>query len=81
MATITLSAEQERLIRARIENGEYPTAEAFVRDAVDRLIQEEEDLADARRAIEEAIEQSERGEGRPAREVFDEIRAKHGIPR
>ena len=81
MATITLSAEQERLIRARIENGEYPTTEAFVRDAVDRLIQEEEDLADARRAIEEAIEQSERGEGRPARHVFDEIRAKHGIPR
>jgi PHD/YefM family antitoxin component YafN of YafNO toxin-antitoxin module len=32
-------------------------------------------------ALREAMESHERGESRPAREVLDEIRLKHGIPR
>jgi hypothetical protein len=32
-------------------------------------------------AVQEALEQVERGEGRPAEEFFEEMRAKYGIPR
>ena len=32
-------------------------------------------------AIDEAMDEFDRGEGRPAREVFAELRAKHGISR
>ena len=33
-----------------------------------------------RAAVHEGLEQAERGEGRPATEVFAQLRAKHGIP-
>jgi hypothetical protein len=32
-------------------------------------------------AVQEALEQVERGEGRPAEEFFEEMREKFGIPR
>ena len=38
-------------------------------------------LEEAKAAIEEARVQSERGEAAPAEEVFEELRAKYGIPR
>ena len=40
-----------------------------------------EDLAETRNALAEAIEQSTRGESVPAKSVFDEFRAKYGVPR
>jgi hypothetical protein len=42
---------------------------------------DDEDLAETRAAIEEALGQSRRGEAVPAENVFDELRAKYGIPR
>ena len=39
------------------------------------------DLADIRSAVSEGLAQIERGEGRPAREVFAELRAKHVVSR
>ena len=37
--------------------------------------------ADAREGIRQGLEEMKRSLGRPAREVFDELRAEYGIPR
>jgi PHD/YefM family antitoxin component YafN of YafNO toxin-antitoxin module len=39
------------------------------------------DRMEAVEAIRRAMEEFERGEGRPAREAFEELRQKHDIPR
>jgi hypothetical protein len=43
--------------------------------------EDEEEIQETRAAIHGALEQSRRGEGRPAEEVFEEIRARYGMPR
>ena len=68
------------------------TTEAYV----ERLIREDEDWhelseetidettaesAEIRAAVQEGLAQAERGEGRPAEEVFADLRRRHGIPR
>ena len=42
--------------------------------------EDEAELEEIRTAVAEGLEQMRRGEGRPAEEVFAELRAKHGIP-
>jgi prevent-host-death family protein len=57
-------------------------AEAVVQDA--RAYQELLDLlaeARAEEGIRQGLEDARKGRTRPAREVFDEIRAEYGIPR
>ena len=79
---ITLTPEIEKLVHEKVERGQYASADALVREAVHRLIEEdEEELQETKAAIDEALEQSRRGEGRPAEEVFEGMRAKYGIPR
>ncbi len=39
------------------------------------------DRAEAIEGIQKGLAAMERGEGRPAREVFEDIRRRHGIPR
>lgn len=41
----------------------------------------EEEFRDTNAAIDEALEQGERGEGRPAEQVLADLRAKYGISR
>ncbi len=78
---ITLTPETERLVQEKIQRGQYASVDALVQEAVYRLVEEnEEELQETRAAIDGALEQSRRGEGRPAEEVFEEIRAKYGIP-
>lgn len=40
-----------------------------------------DEFADTKAAIDEALVQGERGEGRPAGEVFADLRARYGVPR
>jgi hypothetical protein len=42
---------------------------------------DEEEIRETQSAIGEALEQAQRGEGRPAEEVFSDLRAKYGISR
>ena len=42
---------------------------------------DEEEFLETKAAIDEALEQGDRGEGRPAEQVFAELHARHGIPR
>ncbi len=80
--TITLSAETQKLLEARMKQGGFQTPDAIVRIALETLDQIEgealEDLDDeTQAAIERAEAQSARGEGRPWEEVKAELRAKY----
>ena len=87
--TIPIASELETQLRERAQ-AEGLTIEAYV----ERLIREdgdwrerfEEPLEEAdsefqeiRAAVHEGLAQAERGEGRTARDVFAELRARHGI--
>ncbi len=79
---ITLAPDLEKRIEERIHRGDYESPEAFITEAVSRLIEEEEqELLETRAAIGQAFEELDRGEARPAEEVFAELRAEYGLPR
>jgi len=80
---ITLRPDIEERIERKIREGEYETADALVQRALDWFldIDDEDELAETKAAIEEARAQSQRNEEVPAEEVFEELRAKYGIPR
>jgi antitoxin ParD1/3/4 len=66
---LSLSPETERRITAKIESGEYDSAEDVVSDALDALCQlteeEEAKLSTLRADIDIGIAELERGEGIP----------------
>jgi putative addiction module CopG family antidote len=80
---ITLTPDIQQRIEKKIQEGEYETADALVRRALDWFldIDDEDELEETRAAIEEARGQSQLNESVPAEEVFEELRAKYGIPR
>jgi Arc/MetJ-type ribon-helix-helix transcriptional regulator len=84
---ITLSPELQERIAAKVQHGEIGSADALVEHALNFYFDfeeggmDEEEFLDTKAAIEEALEEGDRGEGRPAEEVFAQLRAKHGIPR
>ncbi len=54
----------EKRVRQKLERGDYDTADVFIREAVHRLIEEDEvDLADLRERLQRADSEIERGEG------------------
>ncbi len=88
---LTVSPELETQLRNKAQ-AEGVSIEAYV----ERLIREDEDwdeqseppldendpeFENTRVAVMEGLAQAERGESRPAKEVFAELRAEHGIPR
>jgi predicted transcriptional regulator len=86
--TITIPDELAERLQSRAR--EYGVSvEALLEDLLDEDWAEiidgekdgEEELEEIRSAVAEGLEQMRRGEGRPAEEVFAELRAKHGIPR
>lgn len=73
-----MTPELERRVRERVEHGQYETVEALIAAAIERLLDEEGvESESTQAAIRRALAQSERGEGRPAEEVFAEFRTKH----
>ena len=88
---ITISTELEAQLQKKA-NAEGLTVEAYI----ERLIREDSawgetireplqesdpEFDEIRAAVSEGLAQAERGEGNPAREVFAELRARHGVPR
>ncbi len=84
---IILSPELQKRIAEKVERGDPATADALVEQALNFYLDYEEgetdelEFRDTKAAIDEALEQGERGEGRPAEEVFSALRAKYGISR
>ncbi len=69
---ISIEAYVERLIR---EDEEWDEQSEPALDENDR------EFENIRVAVMEGLAQAERGQSRPAEEVFAELRTKHGIPR
>ena len=84
---ISLSQELQKRIAEKVERGDVGTADALVEQALNFYLDyeegeiDEEEFRDTKAAIDEAVEQGERSEGRPADEVFADLRAKYGISR
>ena len=77
--TIDLSRETQKLLDTRLKKGGYSDPDALVRFALEMLEEAEgdpfEDFDQATQAaIKRAEAQSARGEGRPWREVKEELR-------
>jgi predicted transcriptional regulator len=88
---ITISAELEAHLQHQA-NAEGLTVEAYVERLIreanawaesieDPLKETDPEYGEIRAAVSEGLAQAERGEGKPAREVFGELRARHGVPR
>ena len=76
---LSLSPELERRITAKIESGEYESAENVVSDALDALslLNENEAKHDAlRREIQKGIDDLDNGRHSPIDEVFARLRAR-----
>ena len=84
---ITLSPELQKRIAEKVMRGDVGSADALVEHALTFYLEfeeggmDEEEFLETKVAIDEALEQGDRGEGRPAEHVFARLRAKHGIPR
>jgi Arc/MetJ-type ribon-helix-helix transcriptional regulator len=82
---ITLNPELQRRIAERVERGDVGTADTLVEQALNFYLDheecemDEEEFRETKAAIDEALEQGERGEGRPAEAVFADMRAKYGL--
>jgi predicted transcriptional regulator len=84
---ITLSPELQKRLAEKVKRGDVGTADALVEQALNFYLDYEEgeidevEFRDTGAAIAEALEQGDRGEGRPAEQVFADLRARHGISR
>ena len=66
---VTLTADLEKLVNAKVKSGLYPTASEVVREGL-RLLEERDRLyqarlLDLRREVRKGLDQLDRGEGRP----------------
>jgi Arc/MetJ-type ribon-helix-helix transcriptional regulator len=80
--SVSLSDETQKLIEERMKDGGFSTPDELVRVAIQTLNQVRgEDIefldAETQAAIARAEAQSERGEGIPAAEAFEQIRRRY----
>ena len=80
---VSLTAELEAFVAARVQSGRYHSASEVIREAL-RLLEEREQLRALRiRAlrmkIDEGLGQLDRGEGIAGERVFSELEAELGI--
>ncbi len=84
---VTLKPNLQARIDEKLRNREFESAEALFEQALTFFLDyeegelDEEEVCETKTAIDEALKQGERGEGRPAEDVFAELRAKYGISR
>jgi len=84
---VVLTQELERRLAEKVERGEVQSADLLIEQAVAFYLDyeagamDEQELRETQAAIDEAREQSRQGQAIPAKQVFAEFRAKHGILR
>jgi hypothetical protein len=84
---IILSPELEKRIARKVARGDVDSADALVEYALTVYLDSEGgdmdqgEIRESQSAIEQALEQARHGEGRPAEEVFSDLRAKYDISR
>jgi Arc/MetJ-type ribon-helix-helix transcriptional regulator len=84
---ITLTPELQKRIAEKVQRGDIGSADALVEHALTFYLDfeeggaDEEEFLETNASIDEALEQGDRGEGRPAEQVFAQLRAKQCISR
>ena len=84
---VLLKPTLQARVDEKLRTGEFESAEVLIEEALTYFfdceggVPGEEEYREAKTAIEEALEQGKRGEGRPAEEVFAGLRAKYGLSR
>jgi Arc/MetJ-type ribon-helix-helix transcriptional regulator len=84
---ITLSPDTAKRITEKVRNGDFESADAVVEQAVAFYLDyedepmDEEEFRQTRAAINEALEQAERGEGTSLEDFDKGMRARYGIQR
>jgi antitoxin ParD1/3/4 len=73
----TLPPDLQGFVDRELATGRYQSAEEIVIAGL-RLLQR--DRQEALQGIREGLAESERGEGIPLDEAFDQLRAKHNVP-
>ncbi len=78
---VSLTPELEKLVNDKVKSGQYTSASEVVREGL-RLIQEQDELRRIklqalRRDIAQGIEQLDRGEVVPAKQVFADIKKRN----
>jgi antitoxin ParD1/3/4 len=79
--TFHLPEELERFVQAKVQSGRFASTDEAMTEAV-RLLQEREEVREARtlEGIRQGLEDMKAGRGRPADEVFGEIRREFKLP-
>jgi Arc/MetJ-type ribon-helix-helix transcriptional regulator len=84
---ITLNPELQARIEEKLRNGEFSSANALVEQALTLFLESEGDEMDAaeflatRSAVEQGLDQAEKGEDISLEEFDRMMRARHGISR
>ena len=84
---VTLDPMLRERIEEKVRSGEFDSADALVEQAVAFFLDyegaemDEDEFREAKTAIEEALEQAERGDGVALADFDHTMRAKYGIQR
>jgi antitoxin ParD1/3/4 len=73
--SLHLPEDLQRFVSEKVRSGRFASTQEAIDEAV-RLLRNQEDVEDARvlAGIRRGLEEMHAGKGRPAEEVFDEIR-------
>jgi Arc/MetJ-type ribon-helix-helix transcriptional regulator len=81
MSIIINDPDLERLVGESVARGDFESSNELVSYALRLLLHEpDEEVDETRAAVLQGYEQAQRGEVRPAAEVFSELRRRHGLP-
>jgi antitoxin ParD1/3/4 len=76
-----LSKDLERFVQAKVRSGRFTSSDEAITEAV-RLLRQREEAEETRvlEGIRQGLEDMRAGRGRPAEEVFEDIRREFNLP-
>jgi antitoxin ParD1/3/4 len=76
-----LSKDLERFVQAKVRSGRFTSSDEAITEAV-RLLRQREEAEETRvlEGIRQGLEDLRAGRGRPAEEVFEDIRREFNLP-
>ena len=76
-----LPKDLERFVQAKVRSGRFTSSDEAITEAV-RLLQQREEAEETRvlEGIRQGLEDMRAGRGRPAEEVFEDIRREFNLP-
>ena len=78
---INLPKDLERFVQAKVRSGRFTSSDEAITEAV-RLLRQREEAEETRvlEGIRQGLEDMRAGRGRPAEEVFEDIRREFNLP-